>query len=148
MPKGKHSGHVKGPHHYRWNPGKMASKEGYVKIRVSKNNPLADPNGYVYEHLLVWVGAGRPAPESGQLIHHKNGNKSDNRLSNLELKDRQTHNADHNAERFGRPALTRDDATEIRRRRKKGESLKSIAKDYGVHLGTISKIALGERWKN
>lgn len=99
MPKGVHGNHRRGSSHYRWNGEKMLSSEGYKKIRVGVSHPLADPNGYAYEHLLVWCAAGKPRPENGQLIHHKNEDKLDNRLENLELTTRSEHNAHHNAER-------------------------------------------------
>ena len=81
--------------HGRWNNGKIVSSHGYVKTRVGKEHPLADPNGYAYEHLVVWVSAGRPKPLSGYLLHHKNEVQSDNRLENLELKRRGDHNSEH-----------------------------------------------------
>lgn len=61
--------------------------------------PLADPNGYAYEHLVVWCAAGRPRPKRGEIIHHRNEDKTDNRLSNLELLTRGAHNAEHMAAR-------------------------------------------------
>lgn len=65
MSSGKHGKHRRGPNHPKWNTAKMISAEGYVKIRVGKVHPLADPNGYAYEHLLVWVSAGNPRPPPG-----------------------------------------------------------------------------------
>jgi len=46
--------------------------------------------------------------------------------------------------KMGRPArITPDQKLDIRKRRRAGESLKSIASDYDVSLGTISRIASG-----
>ena len=75
--RGKHGNHAK------------------VKIRVGVEHPLADPNGYAYEHLLVWVSAGRAIPEENEILHHSNEVKSDNRLGNLELKVRPDHGRHH-----------------------------------------------------
>lgn len=99
MPRGKHNGHKRGSEHYRWNENKITNGDGYVKIRVGREHPLADPNGYSYEHLLVWVSAGNPKPKEGELLHHINEDRSDNRLHNLELKPRGEHNSLHNAQR-------------------------------------------------
>lgn len=96
----------RGSEHHRWNDGRQISSHGYVKIRVGVDHPLADPNGYAYEHLLVWVSAGRERPPKGWLLHHKNDDKTDNRLSNLELLRRGVHNALHLAEHPRRCATT------------------------------------------
>lgn len=94
-----HAKRAKGPEHYRWSDGRMLSSQGYVKVRVGRDHPLADANGYAYEHLLVWVSAGNPRPPQGWLLHHANEIKSDNRLKNLELITKAEHNRLHNAQR-------------------------------------------------
>lgn len=90
--------HLEGPEHPRWSDERMVSAEGYIKLRVGKEHPLADPNGYAYEHLLIWVAAGNPRPPRGYTLHHKNEVKSDNRYSNIELLTRAEHNRRHLAE--------------------------------------------------
>lgn len=100
MPRGKHGNQVSGAAHPRWNSGKMISADGYVKIRVGVKHPLADPNGYAYEHLIVWCAAGRPRPQMGYLLHHRDEDRQNNRLENLELKKRGDHNAHHLRERY------------------------------------------------
>jgi len=98
MPKGYHNKHRKAGRHYRWNAGGSIASTGYVKLRVGKGHPLADPNGYAYEHLVVWCAAGNPRPGKGELIHHQNHDKTDNRLENLSLMTRAEHSAKHIAE--------------------------------------------------
>lgn len=101
-----HGRHASGMDHPRWNYGKAAdSGHGYSRVRVGIDHPLADVNGYCYEHTLVWVAAGRTVPP-GYLLHHKNEVPTDNRLENLELLTRAEHNALHNALR-GRDELGR-----------------------------------------
>lgn len=97
--RGRHGNHARGPAHPRWKGGRIVASNGYVKVRVGKEHPLADPIGYAYEHLLVWVKAGNPKPESGESLHHKNGVKTDNRLENLELLTQSQHVTLHNMER-------------------------------------------------
>lgn len=87
--------HLSGPEHPRWNDERMVSKEGYIKVRVGRQHPLADPNGYAYEHLLVWVSAGNPRPTRGYTLHHKDEVKSNNQIDNLELLTRAEHNRRH-----------------------------------------------------
>lgn len=93
--RGKHGNHARASRQHRWKPGGSVASNGYVKIRVGKEHPLADPNGYAYEHLVVWCAAGNPRPPRGWLLHHVNEDKTDNRIGNLELKPRGAHNAEH-----------------------------------------------------
>jgi len=97
--RGKHGFQLKGNKHHRWNRGKIISAEGYVKVRVGKAHPLADPNGYAHEHYLVWVSAGNRFPRKGEVIHHANEQKDDNRLENLKMITRSEHNAHHNKDK-------------------------------------------------
>ena len=47
------------------------------------------------EHRLVWEKAHGPIPE-GYIVHHKNGDKFDNRLENLEILTHAEHSRHHN----------------------------------------------------
>lgn len=66
----------------------MRSSEGYALVRVGYEHPLANPNGYAYEHLLIWVSAGNPRPGPGEVLKFRNEDKSDTRLRNLKLTTR------------------------------------------------------------
>jgi hypothetical protein len=112
MPKGYHNNHIRGHKHYQWNNNRIISSHGYARIRVGVGHPLADPNGYAYEHLLVVLTTNSPEANlirqcpSKHLIHHINGDKTDNRIENLQVMERAVHNAFHNAEKKGRKPLT------------------------------------------
>ena len=58
---------------------------GYI-MRKNPRHPNAQKSGYVYEHRAVMSEfVGRPIKED-EIIHHKNGITSDNRIDNLELR--------------------------------------------------------------
>lgn len=66
---------------------KITTKQGYILIWKPghPNSNKGKQKGYVFEHRLVMSEhLGRPL-ESGEVVHHINGNKSDNRIENLEL---------------------------------------------------------------
>lgn len=99
MPKGVHNNHAKASKQHRWKPGSRQGSTGHVKVRVGKGHPLADPNGWAYEHIVVWVAAGNDRPTRSEVIHHINEDKTDNRIENLRLMTRSDHNRLHIAAR-------------------------------------------------
>jgi len=96
VPKGKHANHPRAGEHYRWNRGRLKHEEGYAKLRVGVGHPLADPNGYAYEHLVIWVAAGNRRPAPDEVLRFKNGDRSDCRIENLVLAKRSVMLAQNN----------------------------------------------------
>lgn len=72
----------------------------YVLIVPPENYPGKWYRGkYAYEHHVVWwKHTGQTLPP-GHVLHHKNEKKTDNQISNLELKTVGVHNAEHSSER-------------------------------------------------
>jgi hypothetical protein len=74
------------PDNPKWRkPGaKHVNSGGYVE-RYEPDHPNVWATGFLLEHRYVMAEhLGRPL-FSDELVHHKNGNKQDNRLENLEL---------------------------------------------------------------
>lgn len=72
-------------------PGALQNGGGYLLILAPKGYQGATVNGRVLEHRLVMeMHLGRLLLP-GEIIHHINGVKTDNRLGNLELRTRKAH---------------------------------------------------------
>lgn len=84
---------LSGDKHHAWNGGISINDQGYVH-RYAPDHPHATERGYVREHrLMVEQSLGRYLrPE--EVVHHINGDVSDNRLENLQLF---ANNAEHKA---------------------------------------------------
>lgn len=73
-------------HHYNWKGGRY--KDGYGYWRIYKpEHPYAHKRGYILEHRwVVEQHIGRYLKPT-EVVHHKNRNRGDNRIENLELFD-------------------------------------------------------------
>jgi DNA-binding CsgD family transcriptional regulator len=79
-----------GQHHPLWRGGRIILKGGYVMVKAEQDDTLAvsTANGgfYVMEHRLVMARhLGRPLTRK-ESVHHINGDRGDNRLENLQLR--------------------------------------------------------------
>lgn len=101
---GKQNSPPSGHHHPRWKGGYTTSC-GYVMIHLSMldtdDRRLASKmtNGkYIAEHRLVMARhVNRPLLWPGDVVHHLNGAKGDNRMQNLRLVTCHNHNAENKA---------------------------------------------------
>lgn len=94
---------ARGAKNGNWKGGRSVASNGYVLIRVGVGHPAADVRGYAYEHRLVAEATlGRPLRE-GEQVHHKNGDKTDNRPENLEVMGNAAeHRLQHRTRQSGR----------------------------------------------
>lgn len=72
-----------------WKGGRKLDKDGYVLLWMPQH-PDAVQN-YVREHRLVMEKHLGRRLRKGEIVHHKNGKKDDNRLRNLELTTKSGH---------------------------------------------------------
>src|SRR3990167_9616196 len=68
-----------------WKGGRRMDKDGYILI-LKRDHPYADSyHGYVREHRLVMEEKIGRYLLPTEVVHHKNGIKNDNKISNLVL---------------------------------------------------------------
>lgn len=67
-----------------WNIGKIIRK-GEYNYCVVREHPCAIKHGYVLHHRVVMENHLNRILDANEVVHHKNGNKTDNRVENLEV---------------------------------------------------------------
>lgn len=126
---------------------------GYLMVVLSRNGK--EKNCLV--HRLVALAFIGDRPDLS--INHKDGNKRNNRPSNLEyltLADNNKHARENGLARYaigekvGLAKLKASEVAEIKRmfRSSKDVNLAKIAERYGVGYGTIHAIFTGRTWKH
>lgn len=69
---------------------RLRHSQGYILLYVP-GHPCANKSGYVLEHRVVMEQHVGRSLSPDEIIHHLNGNKSDNRIENLKLVTRSEH---------------------------------------------------------
>jgi len=78
-----------GERHGSWKGGVVKNGEGYVLERIYPDDPnfgMAGRSGYVPQHRLVMARSLRRNISPYESVHHINGDRTDNRLENLQLR--------------------------------------------------------------
>lgn len=140
---------AKGSRNGSWRGGRTIDKSGYLLVRRPEH-PAANSAGYVRHHRLVMEEAiGRPLGDR-EVVHHKNGDKLDNRPENLMVFEENSHHLQH--ELTGRvPKWTSRGIEGMRRprarihlelavsMRQRGASLERIALAVGASPETVRR---------
>lgn len=123
---------------------KKLGNSGYYQVRLSKDGK------YIYKNLhRILAETFIPNPNNYRTVNHINGNKLDNRISNLEWADDCTQQ--HQACLLGLKPTTQHILTEeeildvYKRHFENNESIYSIAKLYNTRQQQITKLIKGQR---
>lgn len=128
------------------------TKRGYMRATIS----VGGKQVAFLLHRIVWIAANGIPDEKTPQINHKDTNKTNNKLSNLELQDN-VGNCQHAAAhglmgywcrgvRAAKGKLTGAEVIEIRRLHDAGRSAKSIAKQFKVSANSIECIINKKSW--
>ena len=105
------------------------NQRGYYEIYMPRH-PFCDSKGFVREHRLrmeEWLRVSNPGHpclvelngvkyiNRGWVVHHKNEDKLDTRISNLDVQQNPEHSRDHAKKRWKAYADTKDERNEISR---------------------------------
>lgn len=148
---------------YPFNPDFEVSSFGRVRKLITPE----DTNGYkrircrhkgkrvfVHEMVLATFLGARP---KGLHINHKDGNPSNNNVTNLEYATASENNKhaydalgklSQQGSKHGRALLTEKDAIAIHAMRMNGKSLIETAKAFNVCTSTVSKIGRRSTWRH
>lgn len=78
-----------GKRHHSWKGGRRLNLQGYIQYRLLPGHPfelMKNATGYVLEHRLVMAEALERPLRSDETVHHIDGDKTNNHLSNLQLR--------------------------------------------------------------
>lgn len=89
-----------------WDTSRLVSKGDYWYCRIP-DHPNATELGYVFLHRALMENKLGRLLTSDEVVHHKDGNKKNNDISNLELMDRRSHARLHMLEQGERMCVLR-----------------------------------------
>lgn len=123
---------------------KQTMKNGYLGWTLYKKNV----GKFIYTHRLMCTVFIGEIPEGFQ-VHHKNGNRKDNKVSNLQRIRADKHTSLHSkGEKNAACMLNERKVIEIRKLHKLGHTYTALCEKYGVSYHTVRLAVLRKTWSH
>lgn len=139
-----------------------ATKPHLVSIEVNRRGACSvtlqrgrdhHRRGVLVHHLVMAAFIG--PRQKGQLIRHLDGNAQNNRLENLSygtqadnMADALRHGTTARGNKLPQAKLDDEKVMDIRRRFSAGETIKTLALEYGVSWASCQDVVLGVSWRH
>lgn len=85
---------LEGEKNANWKGGRKLDKNGYVYLK-KPFHPKASKDGYVAEHVFIWMNYYQRDIPLSYMIHHEDKNRQNNQIENLTLVDHREHTNIH-----------------------------------------------------
>lgn len=120
-----------------------ADRNGYRKVNLFQNKKCKT----FYVHTLV-AKAFIPNPENKEVVNHKNGDRTDNRVENLEWVTRPENNQHAKSTGLMKHAYSEEIKNSVRSDYETGKySQKDLSEKYGIPMNTIRRMVNGVKKK-
>lgn len=131
---------------------KPGTNRGYQHVSLYRDN---DGGRTYYVHTLVLRAFCGEPPFPGFEACHNDGDRGNNRLTNLRwgsrqdnVDDRVRHGRQQRGTRCRTTRLTEDQVRAMRAACRAGQSTRSLAREYGISTGTAWSAIVGATWKH
>ena len=81
----------KGKNNPTWGGGEWIDNYGYIRVKAPENHPYKYPDGSIKKHRLIMEQHLGRYLQPKEHIHHKDNNRLNNNISNLEIVNRSQH---------------------------------------------------------
>ena len=122
----------RGSKSHRWKGGRTIHPAGYVLV-----SPEGDTRRQQLEHRIVMEKLLGRLLDPNEIVHHKNGDRTDNKPGNLELVNGQSA---HLAIHFNRQPITEDIKSKIRKLHGPNMGYGKLANLFGIGKTTVARI--------
>lgn len=121
-------------------------RKGYIKVHFASCDGTK-PERRMFLHRIIWTAFNGPIPD-GITINHRDGDKANNRLDNLELATHAEQLEHARAIGLKSPAkISPDDVKDLRQKyASKQWSQKDLAQLFGISLSYVQKIVRRVIW--